>query len=1348
MKPILAIITAAALVCLPFARMLSGWTQPAALTIAAIAAAVGLCQTLRLLKMGLGFGQHNLFNQMEGLFCTLGGGMALIDRSRRIVYYDRSLESMFGPLAENKHKPCYKVFCGLDAACTGCTADACFAGVAPACSSREGVVITKTGELRHMRFLAMPVRSPFGGIRYVLEAFEDITPKKHVEKNLDQRNLQVSTINEVAGILCNSLDLDQTLPCALDVLVRNLGFDAGCVYVLDDTTHRRRMAAACELPADVAEQTATLADDDPLRRLAAKGANGCTAFGREDLARSPVPRAWLAAGISSGWLMDLRSDGQTSGIVCLLSKAESAPDIEQFCVALKAHFNAALNNSLLFKRLQKSERTYRHMFNSSPDAIKVVDLSFVILDANAECNRTYGYMPEELIGTSALMLVAEQDRKVVVASRAKVLAGQRTVVEVEVIAKDGRRVPVELSITLIEYRGRAAALVAARDISARRQTERTVRSLTELNRQIVENASIGIMTLDENLVVTSYNRFLQEEYGHPPKEVLGKPVLDAIPALRYEGFEEIAREVLATGQTLKIDLARHLTVLRGWREMNVKLVPLQLPWRDGRELVIFVDDVTEQMRMMREIAAGKTFFEGLVENANVLMAAIGSDLTPTLWNRCAERVLGYSRAEVIGNTGIFERILPNADCRKMVLDKVLRISGAGENVELSMMTRDGRERVILWSVVKQYDERGGDAGRFAVGVDVTQRKRLQEKVLSEREQLFSILNNLDECVVLEDRAGRVIFMNNAAVTSFGRQADNFLGQAFAAMPMQSCPLEPGIAKQERTWHFEATGRNGRFYELTVTSVRSPSRGMRLLEVARDVTEWKAADRERRVAARFFRKVSEALIATDGSFSITAWNPGAEAMLGYTAEEIIGKHVAILLRPEDQPEAFDVVIRVLAEAGVVQDHVTMVRKDGQPLRVLRSISPIFDEHGNIDSYVGVLKDITEFQNMQQQLFQAQKMESIGTLAGGIAHDFNNVLSVVLGHASFLKQSIPPDSPLHTDVERIESSAKRAAGLTKQLLSFARGGAAQPRVLDINTLVAETLEMLSRTIGRNIVISRNLEPHVWSVEADRVQMQQVLTNLSLNARDAMPDGGELTVQTANLELGQRAARRIFYSAKPGRYVRISVADTGIGMDEDTRQRAFEPFFSKKGGTGLGLSMVYGIIHNHGGFIGVESELGKGSTFSIYLPAREEAPGAEEQAAEEIERGRGTVLAVDDEEVVLEVVGRMLESMGYNVLKATSGEAAIHLYSSRKDEVDLVILDIIMPGVPGMEIFESMKAVNPEVKVLLSSGYPRSEAAAEAVRNGAMGFLEKPYDMGELSAAVRRAIAEGREKQPAQA
>lgn len=479
---------------------------------------------------------------------------------------------------------------------------------------------------------------------------------------------------------------------------------------------------------------------------------------------------------------------------------------------------------------------------------------------------------------------------------------------------------------------------------------------------------------------------------------------------------------------------------------------------------------------------------------------------------------------------------------------------------------------------------------------------------------------------------------------------------------------------------------------------------------------------------------------DGSLSFIS--PRWKTILGHDESEVLGRYFIDFAPPEEHP----LLIQVFKEArnfkkNVENVHWQYFHKEGQRRYFLGSAAPMLGAEGQVTGIIGIARDVTDHKLVEERLLQAQKMESIGNLAGGIAHDFNNLLGGILGYATFLKRKLTSKHAHYPAAVSIEKSAQRAAELTRQLLGFARPAKSDIRPIDCNAVIRELILLLRRTIDRRIIVEVDLEAHLPSIEGDEAAIHQSLMNICLNARDAMPQGGCLRITTRKkMEIPNQAARQ--RGLKGGPYIQITVSDTGTGIGSDVRGQIFDPFFTTKDpgrGTGLGLAIVYGIIRNHGGYIDVQSQVGEGTVFTLLLPA---LPAARlkkvvQPAPVEERRGEETVLLVDDEEIIRDLGADVLQDRGYRVLRAGDGREAVKIYKQRSREIDLVILDVVMPGIGGKETFQQLKALNPQVKVLLSSGYSAKGEVGEILNQGAAGFVQKPYREEELAASVRELL-----------
>jgi two-component system, cell cycle sensor histidine kinase and response regulator CckA len=495
-------------------------------------------------------------------------------------------------------------------------------------------------------------------------------------------------------------------------------------------------------------------------------------------------------------------------------------------------------------------------------------------------------------------------------------------------------------------------------------------------------------------------------------------------------------------------------------------------------------------------------------------------------------------------------------------------------------------------------------------------------------------------------------------------------------------------------------------------------------------------------------LEEGYFEIDLDLNLTFFNDPLCKILGYSRDDLSGKNIRAFTSPATIRKMDEIYARVqkTAEPIRVTDY-DAIGKTGDSIALELTASLRRNSRGAPIGFRGVLRDVSErkeaeAQNrkLEIQVRQAQKMESIGTLAGGIAHDFNNILMGIQGNASLMALKTDTGHPNYEKIKNIETYVENGTELTLQLLGFARRGKYHAIATDVNDVIGKSASMFGRT-KKEIRMQMDLAPDIWTAEVDRGQIEQALLNLYVNAWQAMPRGGDLYLRTENVVLDAEFVNNKPYKVEAGDYIKITVTDTGIGIDKETQQRIFEPFFTTKEmgrGTGLGLASVYGVIKNHGGYINVYSEIDQGTTFSIYLPAsRKKIQKEIEKAAPTVAMGTGTILLIDDEEMILKVGEELLQELGYEVLSARSGQEAIELYQKNTDKIDLVIMDMIMPGMSGGETFDRLKRINRDIKVLLSSGYSINGQASKILERGCDGFIQKPFNLIQLSDKIQQII-----------
>lgn len=676
-------------------------------------------------------------------------------------------------------------------------------------------------------------------------------------------------------------------------------------------------------------------------------------------------------------------------------------------------------------------------------------------------------------------------------------------------------------------------------------------------------------------------------------------------------------------------------------------------------------------------------------------------------------------------------------------------------IELAWSRRDGRTVYTENLYTPIQDRRGRPAGFLTIARDITQRK-LAEKALLESElrynELFnSMLNGYCRCEVLFDREGRAcdyryLDVNPAFEKITGRDRESIVGrtalEVYGFVPQASIESFGRVAQSGRPEHF--CGYLEHFDKNLDAFIYSPQAGQ-CVAVFIDASEKLKAEARLAQSEEKHRRLIDAL--NDGVFivdiegRVTFSNKALAAMCGRSdPSETIGMHFLDFVAPLKKAEIaehFNALLRGEETAENVPN--VLVRPDGSTLEV--EIRPVpLVESGRIVGACGAVRDVSQQRLLELQLIHAQKMEAVGRLAGGVAHDFNNILTTILGYAQIIRAELKEQDPLLKDIVEIEKAGERASRLTRQLLAFSRKQVLQPRVLSLSSVISDTKKMLGRLIGENIELVTRFDEE-GSVKADPGQIEQVLMNLAVNSRDAMPYGGRLTIETRNVDLTDRDARR-HHGVVPGRYVMLAVTDTGCGMTRETLSHLFEPFFTTKEagkGTGLGLSTVYGIVKQSGGNISAYSEPGRGTTFKIYLPRVEASPESRDVTPPPTIVGDGkTVLVVEDDSTLRSLVARSLQKKGYVVMAAENADEAERLSEGEKGPIHLLLTDIIMPGATGLELAHRILQLRDGTKALLMSGYTALGVLPHVGGELRYPFIQKPFTPEQLVRKVAEVLA----------
>lgn len=640
-------------------------------------------------------------------------------------------------------------------------------------------------------------------------------------------------------------------------------------------------------------------------------------------------------------------------------------------------------------------------------------------------------------------------------------------------------------------------------------------------------------------------------------------------------------------------------------------------------------------------------------------------------------------------------------------------------------------------------------GAFVVSTDITERKRTEKALQRTHELLTAVADGLPDAVFVKDQDGRYLLFNEGAARLVGKPVGEIIGRDDTALfAAEDARLVIEYDREVMTTGSSKTSEE----ELTVAGVKrtllttkapfrdAQGRVIGVLGISRDITERKQSENKIREQAALLDRARDAIVLRDMDDRVLYWNHGAERLYGWTAAEAAGKSVKELVY-RDQT-AFDAAAKAVTEGGEWKGELQPRNRAGQVLTIEARWSLVNDEEGRPESILTIDTDVTQRKQLEEQFLRAQRMESIGTLAGGIAHDLNNVLTPILMSLELLRLGEQNERRLSV-INTIESSANRGADMVRQVLSFARGVAGRQVELQVRHLLREMEKIINETLLKTIRVTCDVPADLWTITGDPTQLHQVLLNLCVNARDAMPNGGLLSLSAENVKVDEQYTS-LNLDARPGPHVLIRVTDTGCGIPPEVVGRIFEPFFTTKDigqGTGLGLSTSLAIIKSHHGFVQVRSEPGEGTTFSLFLPARTGPCTEQETAATDaLPRGHGeTILLVDDEEAVIAITREMLETFGYRVLTANDGAEAVTTYTARQNEISAVLTDMMMPVMNGASTIQVLLSINPKALVIAASGLNVDRMIAQAKHAGVRHFIPKPYTAETLLTLLHQVLHE---------
>ena len=871
-------------------------------------------------------------------------------------------------------------------------------------------------------------------------------------------------------------------------------------------------------------------------------------------------------------------------------------------------------------------------------------------------------------------------------------------------------------------------------------------------RRLFEAAKDGILILDVSTGrITDVNPFLFKLLGFSYSEMIGKTVGELSPFKDIESNQAMLEQLQRHGYVRYEDLPLET---RDGRHIAVEFVSNVYQAGDRQVIQCNVRDITERKKSEQHLTLLNACIFNLNDIVLITEAVPIDEPGPKIVfvNEAFERITGYSSGEALGRS---PRFLQGEKTDRSLLREIHQAMAHHRPIRRQIINykKDGTEFWIDIDIVPILGPTGKCTHFAAIERDITQEKRIEQQLLWKTAFFEAQVHSAPDGILVVDREGKKILQNqrmidlwniplNFAEESYHRRRLEWITSQVKEPEKFAKKVAHLYAHPDEVSRSEIELINGKVFDRYSAPVRSKDgKDYGRIWTYRDITDQKRDVEKIAEQAAFLDKARDAIIVHDLKRNILFWNKGAERMYGWTRQEVIGQNIDLLICPESKKidEIHTLTISDTDWYGELQ-HLT---KDRREITVEARWTLIRDNNGEPKSVLAINTDVTERKKIEAQFMRAQRMESIGTLAGGIAHDLNNILTPIMMAVQVLKETSDP-SRKKSVLETLEISAQRGADIVRQVLSFARGLEGERVEIQLCHLLKDLVNIVQDTFPKDIQLRTSIAEDAWTILGDRTQVHQILLNLCVNARDAMPNGGSLIINVENCILDEQYAT-MNTQAKVGRYVKTSIVDSGTGMSPAVLDKIFEPFFTTKDinkGTGLGLSTVMAIVKSHDGLIEVSSELGKGTTFKVYLPAMKSPSEKHEEhsACDNLPRGNGElILVVDDEASILSITNETLQIFGYRVLTATDGADAVAVYAEHKNEIAVVLTDMMMPIMDGRALVHALTRMNPKIKIIAASGLIANGGAAKASGAPLKHFLAKPYTSETLLKAIRSILDE---------
>jgi len=1009
------------------------------------------------------------------------------------------------------------------------------------------------------------------------------------------------------------------------------------------------------------------------------------------------------------------------------------------------------------KELLESNQFLKNVFQTSGDGILVTDDKACILQANKSMENILDYPYADIVGKYTFDFASVDEESIKKNKDMLEEFHEKGFVknfESNFLKKDGTLVPTEINITkLLDKQGNHTGAVSSlRDITKQKEAQESLRKSEERYRVLVENANSIILRWIPDGTITFFNEFAQKFFGFDNSEIIGKNIIGSIiPEIESSGrdLKKMVTDILMN--PTKYEQNENENICKDGKRIWVNWTNRAIQDQNG--------DVIEILSVGTDLTKRKKTEHELNQNQSRLKLALESAMAGTwtwdiltgevFWDDQMQKIFGFEPGTFHGTYDAWKECVHPEDvgdankATRNALEKDEKY-----DFEYRIKANNGGWRTVNAQGVVIKDSHGTPQSMTGLVIDITERKQAEEKLIQSEDNLNRMFEFADNMVCIADLdKGYFIKISPAFTRHLGWSEEEMLSKPILDfihpndVKKTACAIKEQMETENKLIQFENRYKtnegNFRWFEWSANPV--PEEGI-TYSAAYDITERKQAEQELIRLSTAIEQANEEIIMFGMDGIVLYVNPALEKQMQYNRDEIIGRNTIDVDKDSSIGKKNQIIWKTINNGEIWSGNIIKTRKDGSQFTANVNISPVFDNTGKITCFTSIGRDITKEQQMEEQLRQAQKMEAMGTLAGGIAHDFNNILAGILGYTELAQDDVDQDGPVQEYLDGILKSTTRAKGLVKQILTFSRKSQKERKSILLLPVIQEAAKLLRSTIPTTIEIKQNINDTTGMINADPTQMHQIIMNLCTNAFHAMEEtGGVLEIELSSVVISKEPMRR-YNDISPGPFLELKISDTGTGIDPKIINRIFEPFYTtkeKEKGTGMGLAVVHGIVKDNGGDINIDSQLGKGTTFRIMLPQVIAEPDKEEDSSSKVPTGTEHILFVDDEKTLMDLLKRILESLGYTVTAKNSSLEALETFQQAPDEFDMVITDQTMPHITGYNLAKRILEIKPSANIILCTGYSETVTPEKAEAAGIKSLIYKPISKKEIAQEIRKVL-----------